>query len=304
MWPTPETKAGGDGVRSERLGQLRRMLEGYQHRRNGGALRFVPTGLAPLDEALPHGGLPAGAVTEVFSALDGGGAMTLACYAARAAASQTRTVVIVDTPGDFYPPAVWRLGILWDRLLVIRPRNTGQALWAVDQALRCGAVAAVVAPIPRIDLAASRRLQLAAESGGGIGLLLRPVADHAGLACQPARQQAGRASWPADRDRSFAAVQMLVEPVVVSLETSGGYEPGISRAEVGVNRLARAARAEFVRIAGRGVTRLCRVTLLKVREGMPVEPFLVEVGHEAGPGSLLPVPEHGSAESERRRISA
>ena len=95
---------------AERLRQLRRMLERYRHRRGVGGRRFVPTGLAPLDEALPHGGLPAGALTEVFSPADGVGAMTLAFRVAGAASQGERAIVIVDTRGDFYPPAAWQMG--------------------------------------------------------------------------------------------------------------------------------------------------------------------------------------------------
>ena len=43
-----------------------------------------------------------------------------------------------------------------------------------DQALRCPAVAATVAWPERLDGRTFRRLQLAAEAGGGLGLLLRP----------------------------------------------------------------------------------------------------------------------------------
>ncbi|HCP00518.1 MAG TPA: hypothetical protein DIT35_03415, partial [Rhodospirillaceae bacterium] len=47
------------------------------------------------------------------------------------------------------------------------------ALWAMDEALRVPNIGLVCAEIEVIDLTASRRLQLAAETSGGLGLLLR-----------------------------------------------------------------------------------------------------------------------------------
>lgn len=46
-------------------------------------------------------------------------------------------------------------------------------VWAVDMALRCRSVSTVVADGRGLSMAASRRLQLAAESGGGLCLLAR-----------------------------------------------------------------------------------------------------------------------------------
>ena len=316
MSRTPETGAEGEVVRAERLRRLRRMLEGYQRRRRRGGRPSVPTGVARLDEALPHGGLPTGAITEMLSPFEGAGAMELAFRAARAAAGGSRTVVVVDTRGDFYPPAAWRLGIAQDRLLVIRAPQIDQALWAIDQTLRCSAVAAVVAPIPRIDRASSRRLQLAAESTGAVGLLLRSASD---------------------RGHSFAAVQMLVEPVNPVARVVGGTGklclPVSDDLKARVNKFTRATRwcgttcgmgkpslpvsddlgtcpgaqaanHDICRAFGLAFSRLCRVTLLKVREGMPVEPLLIGLGDETGSEPLLPVPGHRSTGLVRRRVSA
>jgi hypothetical protein len=47
-------------------------------------------------------------------------------------------------------------------------------LWALDQALRCPGVAAALAWPEKLDGRTFRRLQLAAEQGGGLGLLVRP----------------------------------------------------------------------------------------------------------------------------------
>ena len=52
-------------------------------------------------------------------------------------------------------------------------------LWSFEEALRCRGVACAVAEIDRLDLLASRRLQLAVEAGGGVGLVLRPEPDPA-----------------------------------------------------------------------------------------------------------------------------
>jgi hypothetical protein len=237
-------------------------------------------------------------VTEILSPFDGVGATTLALRAATAAAAESsRTVVVIDSWGDFYPPAMWRLGMAVERLVVIRVSKSDEVIWAVDQSLRCSAVAALVAPVSRLDDATSRRLQLAAESGGGVGILLRP---------------------DSGRRHSFAAVQMRIEPV--SLESHGSGAAGLSWCEsvssIEITPVAleagitRSCRNSFWRSgieASPSVPRLCRVTLIKVREGTPVEPFVIDLNDETGVEPLLPVPDHrsvGRPQRTNRRISA
>jgi protein ImuA len=62
-------------------------------------------------------------------------------------------------------------------LVLIRPANIAELLWAAEEALGCGAVAAVVADVagqPKIlDFTASRRLSMRAQSGGASVFLLR-----------------------------------------------------------------------------------------------------------------------------------
>ncbi len=254
-----------DDVAVEVVADLRKKLEGYRRRcarQAGWTRRFVPTGLVPLDAVLPHGGLPCGAIVDICSAGMGAGEMALAVRiagrcgsgafeqrATGAVEQRAGCIVIVDGRGDFYPPAAPRHGIALDRLLVVRPSCEKEAFWATEQSLRCPAVVAVIAPLSRLDERNSRRLQLAAKSSGCVGLVLRP--SHR-------------------REKSFAAVQMLVEGVGV------GTDPRSPR-PVGRSRLPSHAH-------------LCRITLLKVREGMPVESFLVDLHHETGAVSSLSVP--------------
>jgi hypothetical protein len=77
--------------------------------------------------------------------------------------------------GYFYPPAAAGWGIDLAAMLVLRTANEADALWAFDQALRCPGVGAVWGAWERLDVRDFRRLQLAAEVGGAIGLLVRPV---------------------------------------------------------------------------------------------------------------------------------
>lgn len=60
-----------------------------------------------------------------------------------------------------------------ERLHFIEARNEADLLWAVEEALRARPVSLVIAaPEKPISLTAGRRLQLAAEAGGTIGLML------------------------------------------------------------------------------------------------------------------------------------
>ena len=155
------------------------------------------TGCGEMDRCLPNGGYASGTVVEYLQASSASGATSLALTAAREALTATdRFCVFVDWCQQFYPPAAAALGIDLKRVVIVRPRTLADRLWAIDQALRSPAVAAVIAEIEHMDDRAARRLQLAAERGGGVGLLVR---------------RASAQSHP-----SWAEVQWLVRPLADS----------------------------------------------------------------------------------------
>ncbi len=157
--------------RAARLAQVAERIRQLQHGRGGRPMCL--TGLAELDAAL-GGGWRAGAVHELVGETEGAAALVVALRAAAFATVRSRWLIYVDSAGDFYPPGAGQRGVALGRLLVVRPTGAADALWAAEQALRCTAVAAVVLPVRRLEAAVSRRLQLAAESGGGLGFIVRP----------------------------------------------------------------------------------------------------------------------------------
>ena len=171
-----------------------------------------------LDGLLGEGGFRRGTLTEWLADEAGGGATTLGMLLAREACREGGTLVVVDRQRQFYPPAAVRLGIALERLLVVHVDNRADHNWALDQALRCPAVAAVLAwPESldgRLDARTFRRLQLAAEQSGTLGLMIRPASVR--------------------HEPSWADVRLLVEPAigrggrrrmrVVLLRCRGGVE--------------------------------------------------------------------------------
>lgn len=152
------------------------------------------SGSASIDSCLPYKGYESGTIIEYLQNSAGSGATTLALSAAREALAVTdRFCVVVDWRRQFYPPAAAALGLDLKRIVIVRPTTLADRLWAIDQALRCPSIVAVIAEIEQLDDHAARRLQLAAESGGGLGFLVR----------SSQRQQP-----------SWAEVQWLVRPLV------------------------------------------------------------------------------------------
>jgi hypothetical protein len=243
----------------------------------------IPTGLGSLDAELPWGGLPRGAVSQILGGEPGLGAMSLAlAVAGRAArgddvagpgwigrggveAESARPIVVIDPAGDFYPPAAVRFGLNPQRVLVVRPGRVLDAVWAAEQSLRCPAVAAVVARLERLGRVHSRRLQLAAEAGGGVGLVVTPLAG---------------------RERTFVAV-------AVALNGERRSDEAAKRGKADIPVSTRVPHP-----------RLVRVTVLKVREGIPAEPFVVGLDDEAGFMPVHAVAEGGAAGAGRKRAGA
>lgn len=140
----------------------------------------ISSGCPDLDHILPQGGFRFGQLVEWLSAYPGSGAFSWALQSCRMQttgrqAEKKQSIVVIDLDHTFYPPAALGLGVDLERLVVVRPKNATDAMWALDQALRCPAVAATCAALPRLAPRDFRRLQLAAEQGNTLGHLIRPL---------------------------------------------------------------------------------------------------------------------------------
>ncbi len=139
----------------------------------------IGSGCAALDRLFPDGGVRRGSLVEWIESRPGGGAGSLALQFARQACRHDGMLVVMDRWAQVYPPALAAWGIDLARVILVRPNDLQEELWCWDQALRCTAVAAVWGELRQIDSRAFRRLQLAVEGQGGLGLLLRPAAARA-----------------------------------------------------------------------------------------------------------------------------
>jgi hypothetical protein len=84
------------------------------------------------------------------------------------------TGIWCDPDRTLYPPAVAAMVSL-NRLWFVYP-GPADVIWTAAECLRCPGVGVVVATLPtRMTRVEARRIQLAAERGGGVGLMLRPA---------------------------------------------------------------------------------------------------------------------------------
>jgi len=139
---------------------------------------FVSTGYESLDRALA-GGWPLGSLCELLTDQWGQGEFRLLLPALgrltrRAAAEGPGQVVLVDPPYIPYAPALAEAGVDISRVLVTRCAAAQDVFWTLEQALRCGACAAVLGWCEAADDQCLRRLQLAAEATGSWAVLMRP----------------------------------------------------------------------------------------------------------------------------------
>ncbi len=145
-----------------------RRLEGL----GGEGARTLPFGLPDVDGALPGGGLPLGCLHEVAGMEPGVGTAFAAHLLARLA-SEAAPALWVLRGRDLHAPGLAAYGLTPDRLIAVRATREADALWAMEEALRCRRLSAVLGEAGALDLTASRRLQLAAESSGVTGVLLQ-----------------------------------------------------------------------------------------------------------------------------------
>lgn len=144
-----------------------------------GASTCLTWGLAAIDRHLPGDGLVLGALHEFAG--DGQdleeGTLPAAAIARligqRHSRGENGSVIWVGRQRDLYARALPAEGLDPNRLLHLSIKRNADALWAIEEALRCTSLSAVVGEIAALTLTQSRRLQLAAEKNGIPVLLIR-----------------------------------------------------------------------------------------------------------------------------------
>jgi protein ImuA len=156
--------------------------------------RALSWGLGAIDLHLPGGGLALGALHEFAGeGADLEEASLAAAALARLIGRRLRhdlngSVLWIGRQRDLYARALPQAGLDPDRLLHLEVRRNADALWALEEALRCRSLSAVVGEVAALDLTQSRRLQLATEKSGVPALIIRRggrAAELRALAHQP-----------------------------------------------------------------------------------------------------------------------
>ncbi len=192
------SKGGRGRTGAAQIAVLRRRIAAIEQ----GAVRVwqgappLTLGVPGIDGGLPGGGLARGGLHEVLGGAEGRGnrggaalafAAVLAARRAALGASRGsgnggngggggRVLWCLAGPG-LYGPGLAAFGLGAERLILVRGRDDRERLWAMEEGLKCTALAMVVGEVGRLDLGQSRRLQLAAETSGVTALLLHPRGD-------------------------------------------------------------------------------------------------------------------------------
>lgn len=158
-------------------------LQGFRPPTAGARVEF---GLGPVAAAFPKSQFPTGAVHELLSGSAEDGAATGGFVAALLAPLMRKGGVclwissgVATGAGDragrgvVFPPALKQFGLDPDKIVFVQLAREKDAIWAMEEALKCEGLAAVVGEIRNLDLTASRKLQLAVEKSRVTGFLLR-----------------------------------------------------------------------------------------------------------------------------------
>jgi protein ImuA len=156
----------------------------------------IPIGVAKVDALLPGCALARGGFHEL---LGDQGAITSFLAALLGSEKSIQHVLWITPSPDIYPSGLAQLGLSHRRLTIAWTRQTDNRLWAMEEALKDLPGGAVVAEVEQADLTETRRLQLAAESCGSIGFLVRrdrqPSAALTRWRVEPARSRDIRPCW-------------------------------------------------------------------------------------------------------------
>ena len=152
------------------LRETLRAIEGDGYRRR----ETLPFGIPSFDQRIADGGLRLDALHEVAAGTaqmsdDSAATLFMAGIAARA----WGPILWVVRRRDLFAPGLYQAGLSPERVLYAEARDDAELLALMEEGLRHRGLGAVIGEVKRATMGATRRLQLAAEGGRTIALLMR-----------------------------------------------------------------------------------------------------------------------------------
>lgn len=146
------------------------LLEGFKE-----PVLAEQTNLGRINEAFPDNVFPFAALHEFFyynpEEATASSAFISGLLSSRVCKEQS--IVWISSSQKIFPPALKWFGISPHQVLFLHVKKEKDVSWAIQEALKCSSLSAVVGELPEINLTVSRRFQLAIEEGGVGCFLLR-----------------------------------------------------------------------------------------------------------------------------------
>jgi len=162
-------------TKTDILAQLQQQILAMQGFKTATVANAMSFGLGALEGCFPNGVFPTGSIHELIcqgaeqaAASEGFMAGLLAKLMENGAAC-----LWISKNRKLFPPALQSFGVKPQQVIFIDLYREKEILWVMEEALKCEGLAAVIAELPDLDFAQSRRLQLAVEQSRVTGLVLR-----------------------------------------------------------------------------------------------------------------------------------
>jgi protein ImuA len=148
-------------------------------------------GLGDVEAAFPNGVFPVGTVHELVcnSSEQAAACGGLVTGILSVLMQKGGICVWIGRARRLFAPALTLFGVEPHRIIFISLVKDKDALWVMEEALKCPGLKAVVCELRKIDFKQSRRLQLAVEQSRVTGFVLRNAADKLGPTACAARWQ-------------------------------------------------------------------------------------------------------------------
>ena len=132
-------------------------------------------GLQQIEQAFPNHVFPTGAVHEFLAFKQEHIASTAGFVSGILSKLMSNDGVClwISTKRKIFPRSFKAFGVEPGNIVFVNAGHDKHTLWAVEEALKCKAVATVIAEVPELTFMQSRRLQLAVEQSNVTGLVLR-----------------------------------------------------------------------------------------------------------------------------------